>query len=284
MDILKKDVSKLEKILLGRVGVMVTGRCNLKCRLCLNMIPYWTNTEDVPLERLERTVDELFSIVERVGKFSFGGGEPFLSKSLPGFLEYMTQYQDKVEQFDLVTNATIVPNAHLVAALGKLDHMKVIVDNYGPSISKLFETVCRTLEDAGISIERRNNHADVSHCDGWFDMLEVVKPLRTVEQAKEIFDQCIYSRILRCNPVYDGKMFPCGRAMGFYCSREIPDEDNLYVDLLDTGKTTAEKRDELLRYVEAKYFPACAYCQGGLPTHQRHVPAEQLERRPEKQH
>ena len=64
----------MEKIELGRVAVMVTERCNLRCRLCAPMTPYWINTHDIPLERLERAMGELFAVVKRVGKFSIGGG------------------------------------------------------------------------------------------------------------------------------------------------------------------------------------------------------------------
>ena len=46
----------MEKIELGRVAVMVTERCNLRCRLCAPMTPYWINTHDIPLERLERAM------------------------------------------------------------------------------------------------------------------------------------------------------------------------------------------------------------------------------------
>lgn len=271
-------MDELEKFLLRRATVMVTERCNLRCRLCVHMTPYWNDTKDIPLERLERTMDELFSIVDGVGKFSITGGEPFLSRSLSGFLEHMTQYQDKVDQFDIVTNGTIVPDAHLLDALGKFDHMKIIVDNYGPDISKRFEAACQALEEAGIPTERRENNVETAHCDGWFDMLKVVDPPRTDEQAKGIFDQCICSRDLRCNPIYDGKIFPCGRAMAFHRLKQIPEGKDLYMDLFDAKKTTEEKRDELLRHIQAEYFPACAYCQGALRSRQRYVPAEQLER------
>ena len=59
----------MEKIELGRVAVMVTERCNLRCRLCAPMTPYWTNTHDIPLERLEQAMEELFAIAKKVGNF-----------------------------------------------------------------------------------------------------------------------------------------------------------------------------------------------------------------------
>ena len=276
-----RSVSKLEKIALERAAVMVTERCNLKCRLCAPMTPYWKNTRDIPLERLEHTIEELFSITQKIGKFSVGGGgEPFLYKSFPGFLEYLLQYQDRVDQFDIVTNGTIVPDKALLTALSKFQDMKVIVDDYGAEVSKQFEEVCRSLEGVGISIERRKNKAETSHYDGWFDMLELVEPPRTMEQTKEIFNQCIFSRDLRCNVIYDGKIFPCSRAVAFHRLEQIPKGKDWYMDLFDTSKTTREKRDELLRHVQAEFFPACAYCQGGLRSHQRHTPAEQLGRIP----
>jgi len=267
----------LERIALGRVAVMVTERCNLKCRLCAPMTPYWENTHDIPLEDLKRAMTELFAIVEKVGKYSIGGGgEPFLALALPEFLEHLLQYQDRVAAFDIVTNGTVVPNERLLAALGKFEHMKVIVDNYGDDVSKRFEAVCQALEGAGIPTERRENNAKNSHCDGWFDMLEIVNPPRASAQTKDIFDRCIFSRDLRCNVVYNGKIFPCSRSVAFYRLAQIPAEKNLYVDLFDRSRTTEEKRDELQQHIQAEFFPACAYCQGALRTHPRHIPAEQL--------
>ena len=269
----------MEKIELGRVAVMVTERCNLRCRLCAPMTPYWTNTHDIPLERLEQAMEELFAIAKKVGKFSAGGGgEPFLSKTLFGFLELLLQYQDRVDKFDIVTNGTVIPDEHLLSVLAKFDDMKVIVDDYGAGVSVNFERTCQALEGAGIPTERRKNNADTSHYDGWFDMLEVVDPPRTEEQAKEIFDQCIFSRDLRCNVVYDGKIFPCSRALAFHRLEQVPKEKDVYMDLFAQEKTAEEKRDELLRHIGAEFFPVCAYCQGGLRSHQRHVPAEQLGR------
>lgn len=76
----------MEKITLGRVAVMVTERCNLRCRLCAPMTPYWTNTHDIPLERLEQAMEELFAIVRKVGKFSIGGGAShFFPRLCPDF-------------------------------------------------------------------------------------------------------------------------------------------------------------------------------------------------------
>ena len=268
----------MEKIELGRVAVMVTERCNLRCRLCAPMTPYWINTHDIPLERLERAMGELFAVVKRVGKFSIGGGEPLLSKTLPGFLELLLQYQDRVDKFDIVTNGTVIPDGRLLSVLGRFDDMKVIVDDYGADVSRRFEGACQALEGAGIPTERRKNNAETSHYDGWFDMLAVVDPPRVEEEARDIFDRCIFSRDLRCNVVYDGKIFPCSRAVAFHKLEQIPREKDLYMDLFDQNKTAEEKRDELLRHIQAEFFPACAYCQGGLRSHRRHVPAEQLGR------
>lgn len=131
----------MKKITLERVAVMVTERCNLRCRLCAPMTPYWENTKDIPLERLKQAMEELFSIVGKVGKFSIGGGggEPLLSKSLPGFLEQLLQYQDRVDKFDIVTNGTVVPDERLLGVLEKFNDMKVIVDDYGAGVSVNFE-------------------------------------------------------------------------------------------------------------------------------------------------
>lgn len=270
----------MKKITLERIAVMVTERCNLRCRLCAPMTPYWENTKDIPLERLKQAMEELFSIVGKVGKFSIGGGggEPLLSKSLPGFLEQLLQYQDRVDKFDIVTNGTVVPDERLLGVLEKFNDMKVIVDDYGAGVSVNFERACQALEGAAIPNERRKNNAETAHCDGWFDMLAVMDPPRTEEQAKEIFDQCIFSRDLRCNVVYDGKIFPCSRAVAFHRLEQIPKDKDIYMDLFDQDKTAEEKRDELLRHIRAEFFPACAYCQGGLRSHQRHIPAEQLGR------
>ena len=272
-----KGEEKVEQITIGRVAFMVTERCNLKCRLCAPMSPHWKNTKDISFDRLKESLKKLFTFTARVEKFSIGGGgEPFLAKNLTEFLELLVQYEDHVEKVDIVTNGTIVPGERLLGALARFQNMLVIVDDYGTGVSRKFEECCNALEDAGIPVERRENNKEQSHYDGWFDMREVLMSPRGIDQTKEIFKSCIFSHDLRCNVVYDGKIYPCSRAVAFHKLEQIPEENNLYVDLFREEKSMEEIRNEMVEHLQADFFPACAFCVGGLRTHQRHVPAEQM--------
>ena len=267
---------KMEQITLGRVAFMVTERCNLKCRLCAPMTPYWKDKKDIPFERLKKSLEKLFFFTAKVEKFSIGGGEPFLAKNLTEFLELLIQYENRIEKMDIITNGTIVPGERLLGALSRFQNMLVIVDDYGTGVSRKFEECCNALEDAGIPVERRENNVEQAHCDGWFDMREVLMPPRGIDQTKAIFKDCIYSHDLRCNVLYDGKIYPCSRAMAFHKLEQIPDEKNLYIDLFRADLSMEQISKELVQHLQADFFPACAFCVGGLRTHQRHVPAEQM--------
>lgn len=85
-----------EIIKLSNTTLVVTFRCNLKCKLYYsNPKPHWS------LSQLKLYTDKYFEIVDYVEKMTISGGEPLLHPDLGKLVEYLCTYGDRIHEDDL---------------------------------------------------------------------------------------------------------------------------------------------------------------------------------------
>lgn len=268
----------MEEFTLQRAAIMVTRRCNLKCRLCAAYIPYYPEKLrcDFDLNSLIASVDKLFLIVDYMNIFTITGGETLLYKPLPLLIEHIIKYEQKVKKIEIITNGTIVPSRDLLVLLSKHPNISVLVDNYGSNLSVKTAEIAQVFKDYGIKHIIRNNNMDLAHCNGWVDFGDHTKKLESYEDCVALYKKCAHPQKLGfCFTCIDGKMFPCAKARRLHELKIIPDIKNEYINLMSSD-TVMEQRKKFQHIQSLPFLSACAYCNGMCEDSVRFVPAEQL--------
>ena len=231
------------------------------------------------MQRLCSDVDRSFEVINSVGIVTISGGEPFLRRDLPEFIKHIAKYADSVNQFDIVSNGTIVPGDELLDSLSALgSKLRIIVDDYGPNLSRVVQKVCdKLLRLKEAKVEMRKQY-DGAYCEGWVDYgISAQSKRKSDEDAKRIYAKCAYPlKYQFCISLKNGTLYPCPpleRLIELNIIEARPDET---FDLYDKTYTDDEIRERIAALYSKDVLSACAYCNGLCDDSVRYAPAEQL--------
>jgi organic radical activating enzyme len=267
----------MENLILSNTTLVVSLRCDLKCKLCAVHAPYYDISPHFTFDELRESINLYFGTVDFVDKFTLNGGEPFLHKDLPRIVDYLQAYSGQIGLLEILTNGTIIPDANLLTSLKNAVSMDVMVNDYGTKISKANE-VCDSLAAAGIRYRYREQHDDVVHFGGWVDLTDLSRKNRTSGETAEIYSKCAYPGPFNCFAIIGGKGYICGVYKRAEYLGIIPDNPDEYVDLSDKLESVEVRRAKIKNFKQRKYLSACAYCAGFCEASPRFMPAEQLEK------
>jgi hypothetical protein len=252
------------KINLPRLAVVITTRCNLKCRHCSVGVATQQEAYHISLEDFKQQLNLLFSVVNNVKSLEFAGGEPFIHSELPLMIEEFMQYKDRFEQWLIVTNGTIPFNDSLITALEKSKDCGILhLSDYNiyPDKTRKFTQM---LDEISFKYRVDKYYGDDQYQGGWVDPGPMVSRGRNEKSLRSVFANCGLVKNGGCWRLYKGKIHLCTRSMrcidvGF----NFPTD---YVDLLDTTTSTVQKAEKLRTIYNAAYIMACDYCNGDLGT------------------
>ena len=261
-----------------QTGIAITMACNLKCRLCSNYAPYYAHPAHHSLDYLKEMMRRYFTVVTRVRKLMFTGGEPLLHPALGGLIEDLCQYRDRIDIFGVITNSGLVPSQDVLDAAKRFgEKFHFLIDDYGAELSVKARETAALLDSRGIRYILRNYTPDNPHCGGWVDFGDLSqRKCRTQEEAEALYAKCAYPQKLHfAFDLVDGAMYPCGpsrrcRELG------VVVEDSEYIDLFDDTLTAEEQREKIAAIYRKKSLAACAYCNGMHGDSPRFRPGEQL--------
>ena len=118
---LKDDVLHLKSI-----DAVVTEGCSLKCVDCSNLMQYYQKPKSSEFNLLIESTDKILSSVDKVLEWRVLGGEPFIYKQLPEYLDHLSSHA-KIGSIIVYTNGTILPSLELTKSL---KNSKTIVRNF----------------------------------------------------------------------------------------------------------------------------------------------------------
>ena len=258
---------------LPRSGIVITLRCNLKCKLCGGYIPYYNNPPHWDLEFVSRVIDKYFEIVDTVGDFDISGGETFLHEQLAEIVYKALEYEERFSRLLILTNGTIIPSDKVIKAMTASKKVLVTISDYKKSTKT--EELIRVLKKNKIAF-RVIDYTDVLFCDGWVNYDSSTRLLYTEEELIRRGKSCAV-RNRGCNfLVQNGQIHSCGRSYRRMEIGMIPYNKEEYVDLFDETISVEEKRKTLLDLFHSSYGTSCAFCYGLCKTSERFQPAEQL--------
>lgn len=261
----------MEKVVIPSTSIMVTEACTLKCKLCLAYIPYYKNYHNMSREEVKKILENYFSIVDEVEKFSITGGEPLLNSELKEILEIILQYSGRItREIILITNGTILISDDLLEVFEREKKIKVIVNHYG-SISPYAKDNYQRLSNRGIRaiLYTEDNRY------GWIDCRDHSLKHRTQSEIEEQAKSCAFF-VGKKYVIDRGKLYTCTRG-GYRIQNDIiPYTEEAFIDLLDDGAIEKNKR-KLKKWLDAKSTVSCAYCDGLTEKSKKYKAAEQLE-------
>lgn len=247
--ILGEDV-KERPLVLPRVMLMPTTRCNLRCQGCSSLLPLFKKPTDVDLSQNLQDLHVFFSAIDECIRITIGG-EPFLYPHLKEVLEYLLE-QEKVLGIMLVTNSTIIPNEDVVCLL-KNPKIMIEISDYG-HLEKMSRLIAL--------FESREIFFRVLTEQTWTDMGGVACRNRTKEELQFSYLNCEQSRLMK--GIHNGKFHTCARSarmfgLGAYESKED------YFDL-SPEEPVERIREKIVNLYYGDYADACNYCDlGTLP-------------------
>lgn len=241
-----------EKVFLRSVDIIITERCSLKCKDCSNLMQYYEQPKNVPLDLINQSIDALCSLTDEIMEMRVIGGDAFMNKEWPKVVERLVG-EAKVKRVVIYTNGAIVPKDEQAALL---NHPKVltVVTDYGP--------LSRNLPALREYFERHHVPHRVLTVDSWLDCATIEKHARTPEENVAVYQECCAKNMLSLS---DGKLFRCPFAANADRLAAVPDIPGDYVDLLSPKHATDDNalRREITDYVLNKdYLEICDYCKG----------------------
>ncbi|MPL97831.1 hypothetical protein SDC9_44026 [bioreactor metagenome] len=270
-----------KKVSLRKFSLIITTRCNLRCKLCCEYVPQHTPFPDMTLEECKSILNAFFSVIDHVEILHLtGGGEPFLNKNLPQLVDECMVFSDRFDRLMLFTNCTISPSSELLEALKKYqDKIILQVSSYN-IMPERENAVFSLLEKTGANLKVVKYHGDAQSFDGWVDFGSWEDRHRTLDELNVIFNDCAITNNMKGNwRTRNGKTHWCPRSQRGTELGLLPDFKDDYVDLFDNS-TREEKRLKFKRISESPFLQACGYCSGNYGTidkGKRYRAAEQME-------
>lgn len=265
-----------ENILLSNTTLVVTFRCNLKCKLCAVSAPYYKEPPHYSLELLKKSIDRYFEAVNHVSKFTINGGEPLVHPEIADIMDYMMRYIDRVDMLEIITNGSVMPSEKLLQVLMKSNKVDILIDDYGKELSKNVDSMIAAFEQKGIKYRRRKYYGEDAHLGGWVDLSNVSLKNRSDEETENIYKNCAYPGPFHCFVLMGGRAYICGVYKRCVSEGIIPDNADEYVDFVSSNWNVRETQNKIKNFYERKFFSACKYCNGFCPDSQRFTPAEQI--------
>ena len=257
------------------VDMTVSAKCNFKCKNCNMFMPYYKTDVRYTLEDLKDNVDQFFKVVDYVCYIGLIGGEPLLCSYISELIAYIkSRYSDKVGNFTIHTNGSILPSEQLVETIKEYD-VTVAISDYGeesPCRDKMLYTIA--------FLQKHEIYPDVRASLEWRDVGFPQNP-------NDFSDEEMAEHMKACSAdwrgVNDGIFYYCNIAWSAQKAGLAVLEPDDYLVLEDLSKEGEAGKEKLLKlsegYFDKGYMSFCRKCGGcGVDNTKLVVPGIQLER------
>ena len=239
-----------KKFLIKNIDLVITEFCNLNCRDCGSLIPYYKHPQHIALDEIIEPFNNFLNSIDSLYELRILGGEPFLYPDLDVLLEKYSA-EKKIEKIVIYTNATMELNQKILSKM-KNEKITLHISDYG-KYSRKKEELVMTCKENGI-------HYYMHEYNEWRDMGNISKRNLTMEKVKGIYMTCDNAN---CPSFYRGRVYICPRAAHGESIGAFKNENGENVDFRSRLIDTNEKKKELYHMLrEREIFTACYYCNG----------------------
>lgn len=247
-----KSIQTNMKTIIGLLNFIATTRCSLRCKHCMEMIPYAKTPTHFDAHEIVSDLDKLLSVsyIERVAII---GGEPFLHPQLGLLFDLLSKMRNinNVGDFWIVSNGTLLPSEEILTRYKQLALVTVHLSKYDKS---------RYLEDIVCLCKKLNIPVYISNEDNapWRDRGDISqKRNRTEAELKHLYITCGSSF---CKNLYNGRLYPCSLSLANE-DGYVPFDASAFVDIRNTGNDLLETKVNDFIY-KKDILSLCDYCDG----------------------
>ncbi|MFW9948726.1 MAG: radical SAM protein [Candidatus Thorarchaeota archaeon] len=255
----QKEFEKSSQIFLRSIDIVVTERCNLRCKDCSNLMQFFSKPLDYGINDLKVAIRLLSSKVDIIQEARVIGGEPFINKDLHLILKILVETPN-IEKVVIYTNGIIPPKPFQVEYL---KHSKIVfmITDYTGYLNK-YKKNLDNLEDL---CKKENITYRRSPPENWVYCSEIKYHNRTEKDLCDLFQECCAKNLftLSKNEVHRCPFSAHITRLGI-CNFE---EDYLNLN---------NKNLDFLSFIHGKnYLQACNYCSGRRLSDDKIIPAIQ---------
>lgn len=249
--------------LLNKFSLIITTKCNLRCKYCCEYVPQNNPFPDMTLNECQNILSKIFDVCDHINTIHLtGGGEPFLHPYLSELIDVTMKYSDKFDRLMLFTNSTIPIKKELLDTIVKYKEKIVIqLSQYGIKAEQE-KDLAELLLQNNVKCKIEKYYGENQSFGGWVNFGEWKSYGRTESELYSIFKNCAVTRDMHGNwRTRNGKVHWCSRSMRGMELGLIPDNPDDYVDLF-SDNTVQEIRMKFKKISESHYLTACDMCSG----------------------
>lgn len=243
-----------KKFIIRRALISITTKCNLRCRDCASLMPYFEEPINFDKADIVKSVRKLTESVDGVEELFLFGGEPLLHPDLAEICNELSKIKNVLRIY-VITNGRTVPDGKLIEVLKRNDIDFVVSD---------YDALSRSIND--IIRLAKNHKFNLTIKDKDFMWSKVGKVIHydfTEEELTSKFENCV-NNPFTCFNVINGKFHVCSHSAFGTELKAIPSTKFDFVDLLDDNLTLQMTRDRLEMLVNHTCtITACTYCKFG---------------------
>ena len=258
----------------------VTKICNLKCKMCAQLLFGPVKRRAFPREQIESDMLKVFSFIDRIEILKLIGGEVMCYPYLAQLIKLIKEYSNRVGVLEIYTNGAVHPTQELlreIKSYSKVGRVQVTISDYG-RLSCAKGDWIRFGREFGIKINILGYSADGKDgYKGWIDCTEVVDLKENTYELYEKYATCGQ----RLDFVLEDSVIgPCTsyHMINYALDNPLDPKESLAIN---SGLSIDEMRDKIVAMgKDEKELVACKYCVWGskirdlLP---RYPAAEQLD-------
>lgn len=250
----KLNLDRQNALVIPSMGVLISTRCNLRCKGCNHLREYYKPSDNFDIEaaRIFDDLGRVLDAVDFVYTLVIVGGESFLHKDFENIIDRALRLP-KIGIVQIITNGTVVPKDERAFELLSGPRVIVEISGYGDKIpKKLQENVKLFIA----KMDKFNVNYRYTKQMQWFDFGDFEDRGYSKEELSRVYSSCICVS----NDLFDGKLHKCSRSVfGTYLGK-IPDFSSDYVDVRRTSKE--DMRMKLAEFFGKKYAEVCRFCNG----------------------
>ena len=241
---------------LHHLEMIITTKCNLRCRNCSNLIPeIQDRAKDVSFEEFKRDLDLLMSNFDYIYRLQIHGGEPMLHPEIAKIMAYVLQYKEKIRIAVIVTNGTNLPSRELLDVISK-NKVAIIASPYrfNKTMLEKLRTTCAENQVLYTQFGERY----------WFKFDPPVKETYSIDELRTKYWTCPNNGF----PAYkNGRLYVCARVANI-----LDYKDNLVDDGVNLNTRST---NNAMKFLMRDYSVNCKYCN--INRNEMCIAAEQRE-------
>lgn len=277
----KPYIDKEGKLNVYTLSFHVTKQCNLKCKMCGQLLFGAVKRRSFPSEQIIRDTDKIFELIDYIEVMKLIGGELLTYAKLDELINHLNRYKDKIGLLEIYTNGAIIPQKKVLdSIIDYKGNIQVTISDYGKlSIAKEHWIVFGEENSIKINVLGFVSEGESGY-KGWIDCTETKNLGESEEELEEKFRGCGQRLDFVLEDSVIGKCTSF-HMLNYALDRPLNRDEGVYIN--DEISNEEKRRKILALGSDDKYLDICRYCVWGSSVRdklERFPAAEQLEKFP----